>query len=65
MPRQENTWMCGRVGDFSKEETPVPIPNTAVKLLSPDDTVGVASWESRTLPLRPLMLSVFHLFFPS
>ena len=27
-------------GDHSEEETPVPIPNTAVKLLSGDGTVG-------------------------
>ena len=33
-------------GGDSKEDTPVPIPNTAVKLLSADGSVS----ESRTLP---------------
>ncbi len=35
-------------GDYSKEDPPVPIPNTVVKLFSAHDT-GV-SRESRTLP---------------
>ena len=38
-------------GDNSKEVTPVPIPNTEVKLLSADDTWRETAWESRTLPL--------------
>ena len=38
-------------GDNSKEVTPVPIPNTEVKLLSADDTWWETAWESRTLPL--------------
>ena len=38
-------------GDNSVEETPVPIPNTAVKLHSADDTWREAAWESRTLPV--------------
>ena len=33
--------------DYCKEATPVPIPNTVVKLLSADDTRF--SWESRSL----------------
>ncbi len=37
-------------GGYSEEETPVPIPNTAVKLFSADGTAGAARWESRTLP---------------
>ena len=37
-------------GDSSGEETPVPIPNTAVKLTSADGTNLYASWESRSLP---------------
>ncbi len=40
------------LGDYSKEETPVPIPNTAVKLFSADGTSGATLWESRTLPSR-------------
>ena len=38
-------------GDYSGEATPVPIPNTEVKLLSADDTWWETAWESRTLPL--------------
>ena len=37
-------------GDNSKEVTPVPIPNTEVKLLSADDTWWETAWESKTLP---------------
>ena len=55
------------VGDYGVEATPVPIPNTAVKLYSADGTAGVARWESTTLPAlywkapgpRVLGLSVF------
>ena len=35
-------------GDNSEEVTPVPIPNTVVKLLSADDTWRATSWEIRT-----------------
>ena len=38
-------------GGNSEEVTPVPIPNTEVKLLSADDTWWETAWESRTLPL--------------
>jgi hypothetical protein len=34
-------------GDHSVEATPVPIPNTEVKLYHADDTAGVTLWESR------------------
>ena len=37
-------------GDDSEEDTPVPIPNTEVKLLSADDTWRETARESRTLP---------------
>jgi hypothetical protein len=33
--------------------TPVPIPNTKVKLQSADDTAGVTLWKSRLLPGSP------------
>ena len=53
-------------GDNSKEDTPVPIPNTEVKLLSADDTWWEAAWESRTLPvfyyLKKSTISVLFLF---
>jgi hypothetical protein len=38
------------LGDLSEEDPPVPIPNTAVKLLSPDGTARASVWESRTSP---------------
>ena len=45
---------CARFGFFPGGhrggETPVPIPNTAVKPSSADGTSGVTPWESRSLP---------------
>ncbi len=38
-------------GDYSGEDTPVPISNTVVKLSSADDTWRAAAWESRTSPV--------------
>ena len=38
-------------GDNSGEDTPVSIPNTAVKLPCADDTWRAAAWESKTLPV--------------
>ena len=38
------------VGDNCVEATPVPIPNTAVKLYSADGTAGAARWESTSSP---------------
>jgi hypothetical protein len=37
-------------GGYYEKVTPVPIPNTAVKLLSADDTWTETSWESRSPP---------------
>ena len=37
-------------GGLSEGETPVPIPNTAVKPLSADDTAWATGWESRPPP---------------
>ena len=37
-------------GGNRERETPVPIPNTAVKPLIADGTALVTVWESRTLP---------------
>jgi hypothetical protein len=37
-------------GGFSGEVTPVPIPNTEVKLSSADGTAWVTVWEIRALP---------------
>ena len=42
------------LGDSSEGVTPVPIPNTEVKPLSPDGTACASVWESRKLPeLKP------------
>ena len=38
------------LGDPSEEDPPVPIPNTEVKLLSPDGTAQATVWESRKSP---------------
>ena len=37
-------------GGISDEVTPVPIPNTVVKLISAHGTARVTGWESRTSP---------------
>ena len=37
-------------GGDSAEETPLPIPNRAVKLRSADGTILVTVWESRSPP---------------
>ncbi len=39
-------------GSDGKEVTPVPIPNTEVKLFSADGTARDSLWESRTLPVH-------------
>ena len=45
-------------GNNSGEDTPVPISNTVVKLLSADDTWRGTAWESRSLPV--LLNRVVH-----
>ena len=40
----------GFPGGHRSRVTPVPIPNTEVKLATADGTVGVTPWESRSLP---------------
>ena len=37
-------------GDEYKEETPVPIPNTEVKLSCAENTCGLPCWEDKLLP---------------
>ena len=44
----EGTYSQRKCSDYSEEDTPVPIPNTVVKLLSADDTWRATSWEIRT-----------------
>ena len=43
--------MQEKSGDNSEEVTPVPIPNTEVKLSSAEDTWWEAAWEIRTSPV--------------
>ena len=51
-------------GDYDAEVTPVPIPNTVVKLCSADDTWWEAAWESRSSPeLKRALTFVSVLFF--
>jgi hypothetical protein len=50
-----------RIFDLSSDDgekvTPVPIPNTMVKLLSADGTAWVTKWQSRTL------LDLMYIFY--
>ena len=43
-----------RVGAYCDEVTPVPIPNTAVKLIRVDDTRLVTARESRSVPAQKI-----------
>ena len=38
-------------GDDSEEDTPVPIPNTEVKLFCAEDTWWETAWKNRSLPV--------------
>ena len=50
-PERGADWKCHQfLGDRSEEDPPVPIPNTEVKLLSPDGTAQATVWESRKSP---------------
>ena len=42
----------GQSGDDGKEDTPVPIPNTKVKLLNADSTSLETDWEGRKLLVK-------------
>jgi hypothetical protein len=43
-------FLMENLGGYRERVTPVPIPNTEVKLLIADGTARVTVWESRTLP---------------
>ena len=45
------------VGAYCGEVTPVPIPNTEVKLTRVDDTWLATAWESRSAPTFIFLLS--------
>src|ERR1035438_333663 len=50
-PKGPGAFGCRQfLGDPSEEDPPVPIPNTVVKLLSPDGTARASVWESRKSP---------------
>ena len=45
-------------GGHSKEDPPVPIPNTEVKLFSADGTARATVWESRSSPYLLIKASI-------
>ena len=51
-----------KVGVNGAEDTPVPIPNTEVKLCREDDTWLVTAWESISMPAPVLLGQAFLLF---
>ena len=55
-----------RSGGYREDVTPVPIPNTEVKLIFGDDTWAFKPWESSTLPVygkRHRKMSFFYIYF--
>ena len=52
-----------KVGVYSDEVTPVPIPNTEVKLINVDDTWLATTRESRTMPTLYLIGSLYDFRF--
>ena len=50
-------------GGYSLKVTPVPIPNTKVKLQSADGTALETVWKSRSLPGKNKTLRNFLVFF--
>ena len=50
-------------GDYDAEVTPVPIPNTVVKLCSADDTWWEAARESRSSPEQKRTLTFVGVLF--
>ena len=46
-----------RVGAYCGEVTPVPIPNTEVKLIRVEDTWLATAWEIRSVPTHIFLLS--------
>ena len=43
-------YLYSQSGDYGMKVTPVPIPNTKVKLQCADGTARVTLWESRSSP---------------
>ena len=42
-----------KAGVYCNEVPPVPIPNTAVKLIRVEDTWLETAWENRSVPAQP------------
>ena len=51
-----NKYVNSFPGGYGGEATPVPIPNTVVKLSCADGTWDASPWESRSLPGISLIL---------
>ncbi len=49
------------IGGYSEKVTPVPIPNTVVKLLRADNTERVTAWENMSSPVLFFREQVFAL----
>ena len=58
------TLLCGP-GVSGEVVPPVPIPNTAVKRLSVDDTGGATLWENRPMPGPSLIKKELGLVVPT
>src|SRR4051794_5509768 len=56
--------MLHKSGDDCEKVTPVPIPNTEVKLLSADGSWGMRPCESRTLPGERQKFTFLSFIFP-
>ena len=50
------------VGVFNAEGPPVPIPNTAVKLSSAENTCLATDWEDRSMPTPNETVQTLHSF---
>jgi hypothetical protein len=50
-------------GDYGMKVTPVPIPNTTVKLQCANGTAGVTLWESRLSPGLKKRYILYNVFF--
>src|SRR5580765_8493880 len=62
----QNSTFNGFPGGHRRGVTPVPIPNTEVKLSTADGTACVSVWESRSLPgllLQKARCSIEHRAF--
>ena len=49
--------VTNQIGAYGAEVTPVPFPNTEVKLCRDDDTWLATAWESNAVPVLMFLLS--------